>query len=340
GVFNGVDIFFVLSGFLITRILLENRKEAETLGTSKLQITRNFYIRRFLRIFPIYYAYILVLFILGPKTGTHIRESAPYFLTYTANFYFLQHKWEGMLSHLWSQSVEEQIYLLWPWLMLFLRRTFVLPVILSAIGIGAVCQYFYSDIATICCFDGFGLGALLAWACVYRPDWLTRFYKPSLVLAAICCVFQALRLLPGGGINLVPSRILTSLCTCAVILSILLGKGKDAVLSRYILNNPVLIFIGKISYGIYLYHLAVYIFFAKPLNWINERLFAQFFTDFFYLQIAEYSCILLGVSYASWRLIEQPILRLKKNYTYRNQPATYEGKVRIGRRVSALLKLK
>ncbi|HET7898547.1 MAG TPA: acyltransferase, partial [Flavisolibacter sp.] len=185
GVFNGVDIFFVLSGFLITRILLENRKEAEALGTSKLQITRNFYIRRFLRIFPIYYAYILVLFILGPKTGTHIRENIPYFLTYTANFYFLQHKWEGMLSHLWSLSVEEQFYLLWPWLMLFLRRTFVLPVILAAIGIGTACQYFYSDIATVCCFDGFGLGALLAWACVYNPDGLQRFYVPSCILAAV-----------------------------------------------------------------------------------------------------------------------------------------------------------
>ncbi|HEY1022498.1 MAG TPA: acyltransferase, partial [Flavisolibacter sp.] len=86
--FNGVDIFFTLSGFLITGILLENREQLAVSGKSKWAVFKIFYARRTLRIFPIYYLAITALFILGPKTGTDIRGSFLYFVTYTSNFYF------------------------------------------------------------------------------------------------------------------------------------------------------------------------------------------------------------------------------------------------------------
>src|SRR5687768_2398909 len=104
-VFNGVDIFFVLSGFLISKILFENRGLSELNRTGRKNIVTNFYIRRFLRIFPIYYLTLFILYIIGPATGTSIRESFVYYITYTSNLYFFSVKhWDGMLSHLWSLS--------------------------------------------------------------------------------------------------------------------------------------------------------------------------------------------------------------------------------------------
>src|SRR5690242_17773107 len=79
----GVDIFFTLSGFLITRILLSNRKAS---GESRLTLIKNFVIRRTLRIFPIYYITVLAMALLLP----FIREHIAYYLTYTTNFLFIQ----------------------------------------------------------------------------------------------------------------------------------------------------------------------------------------------------------------------------------------------------------
>src|ERR1700754_2151344 len=116
----GVNIFFVLSGFLITWILLENRKKTEELENTRGTVLKNFYIRRILRIFPIYYLVVFVLYIFSESSGTEIRSALPYYLTYTSNFHFFYiDKWDGILSHLWSLAVEEQFYLLWPSIMLF-----------------------------------------------------------------------------------------------------------------------------------------------------------------------------------------------------------------------------
>jgi len=326
--FNGVDIFFALSGFLITKILLQNREEAERLGTPKLFVSKNFYVRRFLRIFPIYYAAILVLFALGPKTGTHIRDSVVYFLTYTSNFYFIQTgRWDGMLSHLWSLAVEEQFYLLWPWLVLFLRKKILLPLIVVSILVGIVGQHYFSMIATFCCFDGFGLGALLAWALVYRPELLKKYFGLALFLTVVCCVLQVARVVSNSQIEPVPSRTLTSICTITVIASVLLGKGTQTLFYKFVLNNRALIFLGKISYGVYLYHLMLPVFSGKVLPWINERLFSGWMASSVYLQNVENFCLLLAGAYLSWKLIEQPILRKKQNYSY--QKAAVPAKARL-----------
>ena len=326
--FNGVDIFFVLSGFLITRILLENRNEAEATATGKWFVAKNFYIRRFLRIFPIYYGLILVMFALGPKTSTHIRENVGNFLTYTSNIYFIQKgKWEGVLSHLWSLSVEEQFYLLWPWIMLFLRKRFLLPVIVVSIVTGVVGQYYFSPIATFSCFDGFGLGALLAWAVVYKPESLQKAYVPSLWLAGSSCLLQAARVFSDSRFEPLPSRTLTAFCTAAVVLGVLLGKGQGSLFSKAILKNRALQFVGKISYGVYLYHLMVAYCFSKIFSAINLRLFptATVFNE--YLVNVENFCLLLAGAYLSWRFIEQPILQLKRKYAYQKPTTPATGKM-------------
>ncbi|MBO9572189.1 MAG: acyltransferase [Chitinophagaceae bacterium] len=324
GIFNGVDIFFVLSGFLITKILFENREIAENAGTTKGQILKSFYTRRTLRIFPIYYLTILCLYIAGPATGTDIRNSIGYFLSYTSNFYFFSAgHWDGMLSHLWSLSVEEQFYLLWPALMLFIRKEFLLPAILLFIFSGYTAQLLMhdiplNDILTFACFDGFGFGALIAWAFVYRPKLLPVFYKAGAWLAIIAVIFQVLRVVNEFSPVFLPSRILTSVCTAWLITMILLGLDKKFLPSRILLNNKAFLFLGKISYGIYLYHLILPNITSDTLNSLNSRLPHSIYKYNTYLIIAENFILLIALAFLSWKIIEQPLLKLKKRFKYQD----------------------
>ncbi|HEX6051682.1 MAG TPA: acyltransferase, partial [Gemmatimonadaceae bacterium] len=119
----GVDLFFVLSGFLITGILLDTR------GGPKY--FRHFYVRRTLRIFPLYYAILVGVFVITPLVAatrdrrwfTDIVDQQGWFWTYTSNvFLAVTGRWEqtGILGHFWSLAVEEQFYLIWPAVVLLL----------------------------------------------------------------------------------------------------------------------------------------------------------------------------------------------------------------------------
>lgn len=113
GVF-GVDLFFVLSGYLITQILLTARINAG--GVNKLKIIKAFYIRRALRISPIYYLLIIIVILLKDQ---FVINHILYFITYTSNFLVFKTRSWVSITHTWSLSVEEQFYLIWPWVMIF-----------------------------------------------------------------------------------------------------------------------------------------------------------------------------------------------------------------------------
>ncbi|PTX14231.1 peptidoglycan/LPS O-acetylase OafA/YrhL [Pontibacter mucosus] len=325
-VFNGVDIFFVLSGFLITTILLLHRNEAERIGTSKLTVFRNFFTRRALRIFPIYYLTLAVLYLLGPLTESGIRDNYLYFFTYTSNLYFFeQQQWDGMLSHLWSLAVEEQFYLVWPWVMLYLNKPYLLPFIVISILIGITSQLFllnqdFGDILTFACFDAFGLGALLAWVRVYQPSLLPKLFKYSLALALLCFALQISRVMGQSSYLVLPSRTLTAVCTLSVIAGIILYKDRQLPVLSKVLGNSSLLFIGKISYGFYLYHLMIPYFSYELLGRVNAYFWplgSELFI--FYLVRLENFCLLILLSALSWRLLEHPILRFKTYFEYQNE---------------------
>ncbi|WP_266364769.1 acyltransferase family protein [Tellurirhabdus rosea] len=317
--FNGVDIFFVLSGFLITRILLENRRQAERSGSGKGQLLKVFFIRRVLRIFPAYYAALLLLFLIGPIWNTGIRDNWGYFVSYTANFYFVKRQaWDGMLSHLWSLSVEEQFYLLWPWLMLLPGKRTPLCIILTFILLGEAAQYYFwnapmGDIRTISCFDGLGMGALLAYAAVEKPAWLKQAYPYASVLALLCFLLQMARIT--GNSFFIPSRTLTAVCTVWLITAILLYEGRRVIFFDFILGNPALVFMGKISYGIYLYHNFLPYLTGGLLRYFNAKFLGETYPALYVLHFENF-CLLLLTSYASWRLFEKPILKLKRGFDY------------------------
>jgi peptidoglycan/LPS O-acetylase OafA/YrhL len=170
---QGVTLFFVLSGFLITKILLSNRDKYAEYNMGKSPLIKNFYIRRFLRIFPIYYLTIFFLFFINYGNA---REIFPWLVSYTTNIYQSVHS-VGLVSfnHFWSLAVEEQFYLFWPWIILFVNRKYLAGIIISTIVAGLLSKlYIFLFVQswmagayfTLSCMHALGLGALIAWIAI------------------------------------------------------------------------------------------------------------------------------------------------------------------------------
>jgi len=320
----GVDIFFVLSGFLISKILFEQRYKSDHEESKKMILMKNFYVRRSLRIFPIYYLSIIVLLLLADRTFTNIESAFGYFATYTANIYFFNnHGWDGMLSHLWSLSVEEQFYLIWPWLILFCNKRYLLRVVFSFILIGIASQYLLSDvkmysILTICCFDAFGLGALLAWVVTYRNEYLLRFFKILSISTVIAIGIYSI----GAFVywKLLPLRTFNSILSLWIITYVFIHHDKESLRFRFVLNNYALIILGKISYGLYLYHNFVpALVYSKSVEQFNYTFLSAGFIKEYkeILFLVEKGILLLILAWLSFILIEKPCLRLKKYFEYK-----------------------
>lgn len=319
----GVETFFVLSGFLITRILIESRLKAEELSIGKITAFKNFFFRRALRIFPIYYLLIFILLIFHDWTGTNIKGAFIYFATYTSNFYFYHlQAWDGMISHFWTLAVEEQFYLLWPWIILFVNKKYLLQVILFFIAIGICSQYILreiemGDILSISCFDAFGLGALLSWLTVFKPQALRSFYKIICLFALACLIIYAIGLYQHW--MYIPVRTLVSVIALWIITYVVyMDKEKRQVQFSFVLNNRLLVFIGKISYGVYLYHRILPSLTNEVLNRYLNNPFPFPEKYRVYVLFIENFALLILISWLSWILIEAPLLKLKKYFTYRS----------------------
>ena len=318
----GVDIFFVLSGYLITCILFDNRNIADLHSTSKKAVLKNFYMRRTLRIFPIYYLTVFLLLIFHEYMGTNIRSVYLYYITYTSNFYLFKiHAWNGMITHLWSLAVEEQFYLIWPLLILFLKKKHFLPLIFIFIFIGVVSQCLLaqiklSSVLTFTCFDAFGLGALLAWYQTYRKEKLERLYAVLKILACIAAVLFVVSIFKKG--LFLPQRTIISIMALWLISFITLKQHSSLLIKNPILNNAFLIFIGKISYGVYLYHNFIpklnSLTFNKYINPLFPNLLSvQYRSQVFWI---ENIILLVLVSWISYFIIERKFLSLKKYFNY------------------------
>ncbi|MEO8405483.1 MAG: acyltransferase, partial [Chitinophagaceae bacterium] len=289
-------------------------------------VLKNFYIRRTLRIFPIYYLVIIVLLIFQDHSGTDIGTSYPYFLTYTSNFYYFgRGSWNGIgiVSHLWSLAVEEQFYLLWPSLMLFVNKKYLIHVIYSFIAIGVISQVLLinndmGNILTMTCFDAFGMGALLAWYLVFNPQMIPTFYKRLRIAAVIAAVLFVAGFMQKRWEVMPLLRTVISVLTLYTITYIIYKRTSGKLAFSFIWNNRILIFIGKISYGIYLYHNLIPYTTAKIL----ERVFHTNAVDMlphklgYLAMLGINSIILLAVSWFSWIIIEKPVLAFKKYFEY------------------------
>jgi peptidoglycan/LPS O-acetylase OafA/YrhL len=311
----GVTIFFVLSGFLITGILLKSKASSENNNIGVIHSFKIFYARRTLRIFPVYYVTLLILFILDID---NIREIIIWFLTYTSNFYFYSiQSWVGNISHLWTLAVEEQFYIFWPFVILLTPGKFLIKSIYGIIlfsilfrvymfgsGDGSENTVNFFSILTPACLDSFGLGALLAYFRMNNPDFKMNSLMSKLFLSAN--VILVIIMLQFGENLLSASVFKFSVSVIALFLISKASIGFTGILKR-IFENKILLFLGKISYGLYLFH------FFIPLiyNFLKFPKFSNLF-----LQFAVYSFILVIISSISWYLLEKPVNSLKKYFSY------------------------
>lgn len=306
----GVDMFFVLSGFLISRGLFFQLKLQKDNFYSNGQILKNFFLKRCLRIFPIYYTLLLFLFLTKGIVGNNFKENILWYVFYGANYLnYIQNKWFGALAHLWSLSVEEQFYIFFPILLIFIFRKRILLLLTIFIITGTLYPFFISgnsSILTLSCINAFGIGGLLAYIEIYRNSFIISFYRYTLFLSIPILLLIIVHNL-FINIPFFPERLAISVIAIFVITLCFL-KPNSFVVSK-ILNNKFLNFIGIISYGIYLYHNIV----PKYWNFVLHKLNVSFNnSQFSYLEFFLQTSFIIVLSYFSWILLEKPILNLKK----------------------------
>jgi peptidoglycan/LPS O-acetylase OafA/YrhL len=327
----GVNLFFVLSGFLITRILLMSKDENE--GASMLFPIKQFYKRRTLRIFPIYYLTIFFLFFI--KLPPAVRENMGWLLTYTFNIKFaLPHVWESnqltYLVHLWSLSVEEQFYIFFPFLIFLIpkkktKQFFYLLILVGVFSrlvlyiINAPLNSLY--VLTPCCFDSFGIGALLAYYILYDPEFLKRVLNRNylflifVLIFIIDIVYSRMYIKGYGECRTILERFLFSACCFWIV-----GKGATNAYSGYFkkfLMNPFVIYMGKISYGIYIYHYFAAPFIDIGLNLTHKQYLAAWLWGHMVIRAGILFVATLVVASLSWYFIEMPINALKDKFAYK-----------------------
>ncbi len=314
----GVHMFFVLSGFLITGILLKAKEEAH--GSSRIGVIKNFFIRRALRIFPIYYILIIILYFCYPD----IKENITYFLTYTSNILSYRTNSWNSASHTWTLAVEEQFYLCWPWLILFINNKYLKYVFAGAIAVGIISTYLIQGVRgpllVFNSIDAFGIGAWYAYARLNEQRTL-RSEKIIKIVTPVCLLlyFYWKAVLYAGTPLYAPFLIKTvdSILTIWLIMRIV--NNRSQLVKKYVLENRFLNFIGKISYCLYLIHIYIPLFNPTIRTWVLNTMphnpVTGIIADRFFLYFLDL-VIVCTIALLSYYLIEQPILRLKKLFKY------------------------
>lgn len=321
---SGVTFFFVLSGFLITQILMENKIDSENNGSKKSSLLKSFFIRRSLRIFPIYYLCI-IFFLLVPYHFTdEIKDNAAFYLLYLNNFLFYFKQDWNILGHTWTLAVEEQFYLIWPWVIIFTPSRHLLKVLIGFVLLGFISYYslyflsielghtelskgFYT-ILTPAQFDAFALGGLIAWLQIYSNKAGLKLYNiASLVLVLLMSIWLYLLSIQNVDIFFYAMKFFVVVISTFVVLKA--SKGFNGLIGK-ILETPWLIYLGKISYGLYLFHLIISFFY--------ERLEGRILPEISQVGIRflVYFGLTVLVSALSWHFIEKPINGLKRYFKY------------------------
>ena len=329
----GVDLFFTLSGFLITGILLDTRNNA---GYFK-----NFFVRRALRIFPLYYGVFALLLLLTPVLHLEWHLGHLAYLFYVGNIAYCMNsnlanlKPDVLFLHFWSLAVEEQFYLIWPWVIYFFARkrrelarlclgmsavAFLLRwIVLRMVHGNQAYEWAYAMLPTH--IDGLLYGALAALWIRTRAVHLIQpaARRICLVAAAVVAVVYTT-----VGVNFYSwTMILIGFPALAILFATVLLQALQRGTWACRLGNVRLFrFFGKYSYGLYIFH----ILFAPGLahyqpvlqGWVHSRVVGGLLYDLL---------VLLGtcaVAVLSYQLYEKRWLRLKSRFEYRVAPSGVE----------------
>jgi peptidoglycan/LPS O-acetylase OafA/YrhL len=314
----GVFLFFVLSGFLITGILLDSK--------SRPHYWRNFYVRRVLRIMPAFVLVLLIVKVFFHATWLYVAVC----MAYMANLAPMMHIGGFQYGPLWSLAVEEQFYLVWPWLAKLLTRRHLAYVILASIVFSPVLRYLSATglvplgdphSMTWLISDNLAMGAMLAL--LLRSRWGTvekvRRIAWSLLIAGLILLASGIPMgilhrtnVFGSALQTVPFELMFA---AVLLLSLFVGERK-AVLTW---TRP-LRFFGYISYGLYLCHVLVFGFadgvlrsFGFYASWSTAECVLRFIGD---------GTLSVLVAYLSRRHFEEFFLSLKTRLAPSGSTAT------------------
>jgi peptidoglycan/LPS O-acetylase OafA/YrhL len=319
---GGVDLFFALSGFLITGILLRSKQSPSYFSS--------FYARRTLRIFPIYYLFLiasLCLAMWSPALAkflpTSLKERASYFI-YLQNWPIFWKNWTGMSGlwgAYWSLAVEEQFYLIWPTLIRLFKpsRMLFLCIIGFLLGLperALLTHHLFLQLGILqwpfSRLDGLFLGAAIA---LYREEYRRvvplRYavvsFSLGVVLYLSIAIFRTGEL-EGAGVNLWTIGITSfALMSAGIIAAV---EHRPPFLIRILTIRPLLL-AGRYSYGIYVYHLIIYFSLRRVwYRYVEAHVGYHPFTSLTFIALT--MLISFGVAAASFHLIEAPFLRLKR----------------------------
>ena len=326
---SGVTMFFVLSGFLITGILLNTREQP--------QYFKVFYSRRALRIFPLYYLSLLVLLMVGPAVSNHVaslpeQQYRVYYFVYLQNWIrvFDPNYTGALVGHFWSLAIEEQFYLVWPLVIWFtpvhvLRWVCIGLILASPLARGCAVMADLRPLSvygmTFSQFDSLAAGALVAvW--MFGPSKMPQ--RKTLWLVCLVCIAGLVavalwrgRVSPHNRVGVVLGPSLFTGVYVSLLMLALEESDRMGPLARAFSASPIRM-LGKYSYAIYVVHI--------PLRWMTLKWFpelrqhqsAAMFAEF----MIGYTLASLAIAVISWHLIEKHFLALKRYLAYSPTPAT------------------
>ena len=324
----GVDIFFVLSGFLITSILLRTKHEKNYF--------KNFYVRRSLRIFPLYFVFIAVILLLLPKLDPdftpEIPHALPFLLLYQQNWLMLISKipLTTYLAVTWSLAIEEQFYLIWPAVVYFTKKETLIKLSIGVIlfsilarllgilfwdDMSQVSTFFYYN--TFTRFEQLVFGGLLAVAFT-EPLWIQRlknisipsFWVAFTAFLALCFTAYPHMVPLDENIWLVFGGYTLAAVFSAALVTILMTHPETSMFRR-LFQNKLLIFFGKYSYSIYLLHVPIILILLDVL-WRTQL---RGWTMYLAYIVLTYAITVIG-ALITWNLLEKHMLNLKKYFEY------------------------
>jgi peptidoglycan/LPS O-acetylase OafA/YrhL len=306
----GVDLFFVLSGFLITGILLDTKQSD---GYFK-----NFYVRRCLRIWPLYYSLLIFMFVgirflSRSQFQTVLQQSSPWwaFPIYLQNFLLSPStNAAGPLGVTWSLAIEEQFYLVWPLFVRFCSFKQLRWVATAELCLSPALRYYlslrhvYLYTNVFCRLDGLMVGALLAL--LVRSDKFvpSKYLNRALILFAVTMPFAFVTAAYGTGWAVYS---FTALASASFVYVSVFSEQKWL---RRIMTNRFLIYTGTISYGLYLLH--------KIPSGMVEMLHLDRNP---YLPLPVIFVLSYALAALSWNILEKPFLNLKRFFESKsNEP--------------------
>lgn len=312
----GVDLFFVLSGFLITGILVRNRGQRGYF--------RNFYARRCLRIFPLYYAYLAFFFVIGAawRIPDFMWGEMWWYLPFLQNFAstFAPERLGGP-HHFWSLAVEEHFYLVWP-LVVSIFPAPQLRIICAGLVATAFlvrCGFLMAGLDvftfTLCRMDSLAIGAWLALLHKDGPRWSRiRGGVMSGWWAGLALLVAAYATVSGSQhVFLQATKYTLTALAAAGLLVLVVEKEPTHLIPRFF-SMAWLRGLGRISYGFYVFHpypmqRLTGLFFKEEWSPWHGRAGPAMLADLLFL-----FALTLAISLASWKFLEQPFLRLKKSF--------------------------